>query len=98
MAKGELRTRVQYRRGDEWVTISEDNFGKAAMIEKGKLEYLLARWVGWFEAKGFDLGLGVSGLALGLCQCCLRGVAEQGHAPDCQYAMSKALLGEAGDG
>jgi len=61
---------------------------------------LLARWTGWFEARGFDFGLRGYRMATGLCQCCLQhiGGQGQGYAPSCQYVMSKALLGEAEDG
>uniref|UniRef100_A0A6M3KQC3 Uncharacterized protein n=1 Tax=viral metagenome TaxID=1070528 RepID=A0A6M3KQC3_9ZZZZ len=62
---------------------------------KGDAMELLARWTGWFEARGFDRGL-MTGAdwSRGLCQCCLLYVPEQGHSFDCQYAMSKALLSE----
>ena len=90
----EIECRVQYKRpSGEWFTL--DEAGKAMLIVESDLIDLLARWVGWFEAKGYDVGFGISGVAYGLCQCCLQ-VAS--HAPDCLYAMSGALLDEATDG
>ena len=80
--------RVQCKRSDgEWFTI--DEAGEAALVLEGDIVDLLARWVSWFEARGFTEG----GVIRGLCQCCLMDVSEQGHASDCQYGMSKALLG-----
>ena len=81
MAQIKIECRVQYQRGGEWFTI--DEAGEAALILEGDIVDALARWVAWFEARRFDSGP---------CAVCLWRPAEQGHAPDCIYAVSKALL------
>ena len=50
--------------------------------------------MGWFEAAGFDMGLLPKLTVGGLCLCCLHDAGEQGHSVDCQYAMSKLLVGK----
>ena len=84
-AKINYKVRCQYLRGDdEWVTVSDVN--ETTLEVTGQVVDLLARWVAWFE------GRQISTAERGLCACCLLLAAEQGHAADCQYAMSKALL------
>ena len=99
LPKIDIECRVQYKRPNgEWFTIDEAE--EAMLVLEGDLVNLLARWTGWFEARGFDLALRGSRMAIGLCQCCLQHINGQGwgHASDCQYVISKALLGEVNDG
>jgi len=91
MARANIERSVQYKRPTgEWFTI--DEAGEAVLVLEGDIMDLLARWVGWFEASGLESGFHRRGIGYNLCACCLRHVADQGHAPDCQYEMSKALL------
>ena len=82
----EIECRVRYRRGDRWFTI--DEAGDAAIVIEGEVVNLLERWAGWFEARQFETA------ERGLCAVCLWEVAEQGHAPDCIYAMTRNALDE----
>ena len=92
MAEIRIQVRAQYLRNNEWVTIDKNNAGETALVLEGDIVDLLARWAGWFEGRRLDIGLATSTKHHGLCACCLLEVNEQGHAPDCQYAMTKALL------
>ena len=86
-ARIRYKVRGQYLRGaDEWVAVSDVN--QTTLEVTGQVVDLLVRWVAWFE------GRKMSTAERGLCACCLLLVSEQGHAADCQYAMSKAMLEE----
>lgn len=83
--KIEIECRVQYLCNGEWKTIKGGD--ELTIAIEGDMVNALAGWVQWIENSDVILDLNPE-----FCAVCSRRLNEGGHAQDCVYAASRAML------